>query len=86
MNKSMLKALYEGKYFYEVVNTGKPMERLVIGPLDGIRYTVKSTGLVNEDNKAVLSEDTEYDFVQVINGQIKVAFTKDQILVTDKPL
>lgn len=82
MNKSILKALYEGKYFYEVVQTGKPMERLILGPLDGIRYTVKQT----DDDKTVLNDNTEYDFAQIVDGQIKMFFTKDQILVTDKPL
>lgn len=85
MNKSMLKALYEGKFFYEVIQTGKPMERLVIGPLEGIRYTVKSSGPMDMGG-IIMSDETEYDFVQVINGQPKMAFTKDQILVTDKPL
>ena len=89
---------YVGKYFYEVrpassknLSTG---EFLVNGPLSTIRYISKTNvrRLRKADKiklfggQATLNGTIKFKYVQVVKGVITALFTKDEILVTTKPL
>lgn len=65
--------LYKDKFFYEVIRTG-PNEFRLIGPLNNIRYTESD------------QNPNQYPYVQLINGMLNQAFTKDEIYVTTTPL
>lgn len=75
MDKEMARTLYAGRFFYEIVKTEDPNELKLVGPLDTIRYTVPQEG-----------EENGYEFVQIIDGTIKAAFKKEEILVTMRRL
>lgn len=87
MTKEIARALYEGKYFYEIIETKNPIEKILRGPFDNIYFAVKPNPPPGENQiGTVLDTTTEYDFVQVINGIPRVTFTKDQILITDRKI
>lgn len=79
--KEEAQKLYEGKFFYEIVDGFDPVQgpcKMLFGPFDNIYYVHRYS-----DNP---SEYDKYEFLQVIDGTPKVAFTKEQILVTDRRL
>lgn len=63
----MSKALYKGKFFYEVSRKGKQIN--LVGPLTNIRYI------------STAAEEPNYAFAQVIDGVIVQAFKANEILV-----
>ena len=75
-----VRLLYEGKYFYEIIKlvdiAGKDYINLY-GPIDDIRYSTAS----DQNGKKA-----NFTYLQIIDGVIKQAFTKDEILVTDRKL
>jgi len=75
MDKEMAKALYENRFFYEIVKTENENELKLVGPLDTIRYTVP-----------LEEEKNGYRFVQIIDGKIVQAFKEHEILVTMRKL
>lgn len=92
-SKEEAKALYEGKFFYEVISR-EGNKLTLAGPFDNIYYAVKHI-----DNKhfcllsrkpATCSDDRKplpvFEFVQVIDGMPRVAFTREEILVTTQVL
>ncbi len=72
MSKEEAKALYEGKYFYEVVKDADHIK--LLGPFDNIYFT---NPCPNEDG---------YKYLQVVDGIPKQAFKDEEILVTDRKL
>lgn len=84
-SQKQARKLYEGKHFYEIVKTEDPKEIKLLGPFDNIYYANKELGrptLFSDDSKP----NIDYDFVQVIDGIPVQAFTKQEILVTDRVL
>lgn len=69
-SKEEAKKLYEGKYFYEIVDAGEAGVNLV-GPLDNIYFAVTQEG-----------HPSPYKFVEVIDGKPTRAFTENEILLT----
>jgi hypothetical protein len=80
MTKKQAGKLYKGKYFYEVRRKNSSTNEFIVnGPMSTIRYISKAA-------TKKLGYSMRYDFCQVINGKIVQVFTKDEILVTTKPL
>ena len=80
MTPDEAKALYAGKYFYEIVKpTSEYGDVTLVGPLDNIFY---ATPVDVEDEAA----SHFIKFVKVVNGCPVQAFTEKQILVTDRVL
>lgn len=85
MSPEEAKKLYEGKYFYEIVDgdwCGKPC-KMLFGPIDTIRYVNKDIAQSELDKS---TGKANVEFVQVIDGNIRAAFNKNEILVTDRIL
>lgn len=80
MNKEEAKALYEGKFFYEIVKTENPLELKLIGPFDNIYFANPNMP------KQKTADGQEYEYLQVIDGTPRQAFTKEEILITDRKL
>jgi hypothetical protein len=78
MSKEEAKKLYEGKFFYEIMQTG-PEEYRVFGPFDNIFYASKTP-------EAITKNGSDIEFLQVIDGKPVASFTKDEIYVTTIPL
>lgn len=84
--KEEAKKLYEGKFFYEIVKPKSGGIQL-FGPFDNIFYVNKVLPKDVSDRVVSKNEnDKEYKFVQVIDGRPTVAFTEEEILVTDRKL
>lgn len=74
MTNQEAKALYEGKYFYEVLGgsyLGKSC-KMLFGPMDTIYFANTKSG-----------EESDLKYVQVINNKCVQAFRENEILVTD---
>jgi hypothetical protein len=86
MTKDEAKKLYKGKFFYEIVKPHSGGIQL-FGPFDNIYYVNRDLPREVTDRIVPRNEEgKEYAFVQVIDGRPTVAFTQDQILVTDRKL
>jgi hypothetical protein len=71
MNKEEAQAFYKGKTFFI-----KNPDGSLNGPRNDIYYVNKEASRSHKFDK--------YDFVQVIDGTIKQAFTKDEIIVVQE--
>lgn len=84
MTSEEAKKAYEGKYFYILDSVAKlsigdediVTQLRVRGPFDNIYYLVPNNGKYTQ----------EYVYIQVIDGLPKQAFTKNEILITDRIL
>jgi hypothetical protein len=89
VTKDEAKALYEGKFFYEIVKP-KTGGIQLFGPFDNIYYTEPAVDNRFDHLRRTWSTDAapqkRYKFVQVIDGRPVVAFTEEEILVTDRKL
>jgi hypothetical protein len=79
MTKEESKALYEGKYFYEVDKYDERIE--LYGPLDNIYY-IETDPMQNPEIKVT----PRYTFCQVIDGQVTKAYLANEILVLNYKL
>src|ERR1700676_2075571 len=78
-NKQQHGKKYKGKYFYELQREEQSGQFILFGPLSTIRYISKA-------GQKKLGTNLKYTFAQVVKGRIVQAFTKDEILVTTKPI
>lgn len=86
-SKEEAKALYEGKYFYEIVDgdyCGRPC-KMLFGPLDTIRY-IAPVAYTQKSLDGSGPIDPKYKFGQVIDGKLVQVFKENEILVSNKAL
>lgn len=76
MSREEARKMYEGKFFYEVIKTGKEGLVLLNGPRDDIYYAAP----------VETEKESEYKFLQVIDGRPVQAFKENEILVTMRRL
>jgi hypothetical protein len=87
MTRNEAKKLYEGKFFYEIVKPKNTGGIQLFGPFDNIFYINRDLPKDVTDRILPRNEDgKEYVFVQVVDGKPTVAFTQEEILVTDRKL
>jgi hypothetical protein len=71
MKNKKTKDLYAGRFFYKIERTILDQQIKLVGPLDTIRYATPKT-----------FKNSGYKFVQIVDGIIRCAFKKNEILIT----
>ncbi len=87
IDKKEAKALYDGKYFYEIADgdyCGRSC-KMLFGPIDTIRF-LSPAAYTDKALDGSGPIDVKYRFGQVIDGKLVQVFKENEILVTDRIL